>query len=330
VFSASSSLRVLCYAGLTFGLAAVAAMSSSARADEGGNLLDLLSQRQFMLVADARCGLLEPARREALGAGVLQIRNEAIRLGLGGARIYDTLGRSAELAQRADCNNESLKAQAFKVNDAFRSFSQQLRFEFKGQRSVWHVDRAYGDDESWRLVQTFNGSGNDAGSRFAFGLFGTQNAKALTVMAQLPAGPQPYSARLLVRKAGQPPIRALEANPSLVTASLPLGFDDTSADTFLASGHSTPSRVLVKLPGTVTAGLSFKVAEKPRDTERFDFPSAALKALGALDPRDDVVVALDYGDSSLYVRFEIGDFIPGMIVSNLPSPYTHNRAHTSN
>jgi hypothetical protein len=326
VFSASSPLRRACWTGLTFMLAAFVAATTSARADEAGNLLDTLAQRQFMLSADVRCGFLEPARREALGAGVLQNRNEAIRQGVGGNRIYDALKRANDLGQRANCGNETLKNQAYKVNDAFRSFSQQLRYELKGQRSVWHIDRAYGDDENWRLVQTFNAGDK----RFAFGLYGTQWAKTLSVMAQLPADEQPYSARLIVRHAGLGPVRAFDTNAAQVSKALPFGFDEASADTFLASGHSTPNRVLVKLPGTVAAGLSFKVAEKPRATERFDFPSSALRAIGALDPRDDVLVAFDYGDTSLYVRFEAGDFIPGMIISNLPSPYTHNRAHSAN
>jgi len=267
--------------------------------------------RYFLSAADARCHALSPDAANALKAGYLQARNTALRAGHSMNDLAPWLARADQAAATVACDDPKLDGDLAGAQDAYRRFIVQTRLDLPGARAAWHADRTYGDDDAWRLVQYQNLPGAD----LALGIHGTLDAPRFTVMASFRDGRQPYAARLLLRNPdvlGQGLIEPAAAN---LSATPPAGFDG-GAIGFMARDASETSAVLH--PGSAK-----------EDALRFDFPSRAWPAIARLDPREDMVVEFDFDDGPRYARFEVGDFISGLIYVTLPQPYTHNQRNTA-
>jgi hypothetical protein len=285
-------------------------------------------KRYFMVQADARCHLLDGATSQALKAGYLQARNDALRAGLTMDYLAPWLEKAKTAAYQADCDAPSLMAEVNTAEGGFRRFIAVPHLEFNSGRTQWLANRAYGDDKVWRLVQFQNIDQVD----MAFGLYGGLHQNSFSLMAKFKDGLHPYSARLLVRNTDIVTTGVINRAPYGLSDTLPVGFAEYSSLGFIASGKSD---VTVDLhPGVKTNLAGFTLtgnyigAQGPEDALRFDFPSRAWLAIAKLDPREDIVVEFSTEDGPRYARFEVGDFVTGLSYVALPAPYTHNQINT--
>lgn len=152
-------------------------------------------KRYFMVQADARCHLLDGPTSQALKAGYLQARNDALRAGLSMAYLAPWLEKAKAAADQSDCTAPSLMAEVNTAEGGFRRFMAVPHLELSSGRTEWRANRAYGDDQVWRLVQYQN---TDQ-ANMAFGLYGGLHQNSFSLMAHFKDGLRPYSARLLVR-----------------------------------------------------------------------------------------------------------------------------------
>lgn len=293
------------------------------------DLLQTMGQRQYLLEADRRCHFLDKPAQAALTAGFLQARNAAIRSKISSEQIMSVINRANQLSQNSACDDITLRGQINTLKSAFLGFNTQINLDLKGNRSSWRAIRAYDDDEIWRLVQYQRG--HDL--TLAFGLYGTTKHKSLSVMAQFNRPDAPYSARILVRNTMTTLNGIINTDTKLLSKIEPFGYDTSRAVSFVAMRRSQDERYLGLTKKVNEAGYNL-LGERvdgsaKRLTQRFDFPSSVIKAIGPLDPREDIVVVFDFADGPQYARFEVGDFISGLIYTGLPSPYTNakpNRA----
>jgi hypothetical protein len=285
-------------------------------------------KRWFMVQADARCHLLDDAASQALKAGYLQARNDALRAGLSMAYLAPWLERARAAADQSDCAAPSLVAEVDTAEGGFRRFIAVPRLELASGRTHWLANRTYGDDQAWRLVQYQNSDRAD----MAFGLYGGLQHNSFSLMAHFRDGTRPYSARLLVRNTDIVTTGVINRAPYGVSDSLPVGFSDYSSLSFMASGKT---EVMADLhPGMKTNLAGFTLTgnyagvQKPEAAVRFDFPSRAWLAIAKLDPREDIVIEFATEDGPRYARFEVGDFVTGLSYIALPAPYTHNHVNS--
>ena len=282
-------------------------------------------KRYFMVQADARCHLLDDATRQALKAGYLQARNDALRAGLTMTYLAPWLEKARSAAYQADCAAPSLIAEVNTAQGGFRRFIAVPHLELSSGRTQWLANRTYGDDQTWRLVQFQNTDQAD----MAFGLYGGLQHNSFSLMAHFKDGMRPYSARLLVRNTDILASGMINRADYRISDRLPIGFSDYSSLSFMASGKSD---VTVDLhPGVKTNLAGFTLTgtyvgtQGPETAMRFDFPSRAWLAIAKLDPREDIVIAFSTEDGPRYARFEVGDFVSGLSYVALPAPYTHNQ-----
>jgi hypothetical protein len=284
--------------------------------------------RYFMALANDRCRILPDDAAMALKAGYLQARNAALRAGHSMADLGPWLQRARDAAASVACDNPKLTGAFDDAAAAYRRFIVQTRLDLPGARASWQADRSYGDDAKWRLVQYQNLPAAD----LAFGVYGGLNAPRFTVMASFHDGQTPYAARLLLRNADLVSEGLIAARPDDVAALPPPGFGDASLS-FMARDAQTVNVVLRPSIQTNSAGFSltgdYVGTARTQAATRFDFPSQAWPAIARLDPREDMVVEFDFDSGPRYVRFEVGDFISGLMYVTLPQPYTHNSLNTA-
>lgn len=285
-------------------------------------------KRWFMVQADARCHLLDAATSQALKAGYLQARNDALRAGLSMAYLAPWLEKAKAAADQSDCAAPSLMAEVNTAEGGFRRFMAVPHLELASGRTQWQANRAYGDDQVWRLVQYQNTDQAD----MAFGLYGGLHQNRFSLMARFKDGTRPYSARLLVRNTDILTSGMINRAPYSISDTLPVGFSDYSSLSFMASGISEVTTDLRPAVKTNIAGFTltgnYVGTQAPEAAQRFDFPSRAWLAIAKLDPREDIVVEFSTDNGPLYARFEVGDFITGLSYVALPAPYTHNQVNT--
>jgi hypothetical protein len=285
-------------------------------------------KRYFMVQADARCHLLDAPTSQALKAGYLQARNDALRAGLTMAYLAPWLEKAKTAADQSDCAAPSLMAEVNTAEGGFRRFMAVPHLELASGRTEWQANRAYGDDQVWRLVQYQNTDQAD----MAFGLYGGLNQNRFSLMAKFKDGTRPYSARLLVRNTDIVATGTINRAPYGLSDSLPVGFSDYSSLSFMASGKSDITADLHPGVRTNLAGFTltgnYVGTQGPEAAQRFDFPSRAWLAIARLDPREDIVIEFSTEDGPRYARFEVGDFVTGLSYVALPAPYTHNQINT--
>jgi hypothetical protein len=323
-----ASIKGLCAAALP-ALCALAASAPGVIADPSADAITATTvSRYFLIQADARCHALPADAATALKAGYLQARNTALRSGHSMADLSPWLERARDAAAHAPCDDARLTAQFSDAASAYRRFIVQSRLDLPGDRADWRVDRSYGDAQNWRLVQ-YQATPD---AELAFGIYGALDAPRFTVMAHFSDGQTPYAARLLLRDAGQVSAGRIEGGAPGVTMTPPPGFGEASL-AFMARNAATLSAVLHPAPATNMAGFTLTGEHagvaKAETAIRFDFPSRAWPAIAHLDPREDMVVEFDFDSGPRYVRFEVGDFIPGLIYVTLPQPYTHAQSPTT-
>ena len=303
------------------GAVALAGLGSVSLAQDVDSLTATVLKRFYLMQVDARCHLLDATTALALKAGFLQARNTAIRNGSDMRVMGPYLDRVRDVAGRTDCASPQLSAEIATARSAVATYTAMPRLDLTAGRAGWTAERAFADTSQWRLVQYQDGPAAD----MALGLYGTLSGNRFVVMAHFVDGARPYSARLLVR---DPSITATGLiNPAAYDLSnaMPLGFDDSSLS-FIARASSEQAADL--RPAVKTNGAGFSLtgdyvgAQGPQDAFRFDFPTAAYRAIAVLDPREDIVVAFDFQDGTRYARFEVGDFITGLSYVALPSPYS--------
>jgi hypothetical protein len=292
----------------------ITAAFGSAQAYDGLSLqvqgLQLMGQRQYILDVNRRCQILAPERVEALTLGFLQARNASIRAGADMARISPVLARAYALASTTNCQSPDLQREIEVLNSAYAPFTAQTALELQGSKQIWRAKRAYGQKQDWRLVQ----EQRHQNQTYAFGLYGTLKHKELSLVSY--TGAEPISARLLIRNPNALRQGLISALPYRESEQRPFGFEDAFVLSFMAKARSQlPTNDADYSQAQGFIGLD---RDKQKTGWRFDFPSYALVAIGPLDPREDIVVALQYAQTVRYIRFEVGDFIPGMIYVGLP------------
>lgn len=317
-----SARKAIC---LVAGLLAFAAPGVIA-ADATDAITATTVSRYFLTQADARCHALPADAATALKAGYLQARNTALRAGHSMSDLAPWLDRARDAAANVPCDNAKLDGDFTDAAQAYRRFITQIRLDLPGVRAGWQADRAYGDDARWRLVQYQNLADAD----LAFGIYGKLGAPRFTVMANFHDGEKPYAARLLLRNPQTLSYGLIDTASLSVSPTRPFGFDGDALG-FMARASNDVSAVLHPALQVQTASLAFGSSTGPaeQDATRFDFPSRAWPAIARLDPREDMVVEFDFDSGPRYVRFEVGDFITGLMFVTLPQPYTHNQLNTA-
>ena len=317
-----SSLRR--YAPFKAALVAVAALvglGGISSAEEVDSLTATVLKRYYLMQVDARCHLLDATTSLALKAGFLQARNTAIRNGKDMSVLGPYFDRVRDVAERTDCASPQLTAEISAAKSAVGTYTAMPRLDLTSGRAGWTADRAFADKAQWRLVQYQDSASAD----LALGLYGTLSGNRFAVMAHFADGGKPYSARLLARDPRVMGSGIINPAAYALSNTLPMGFDDNSLS-FIARASSEQTADL--RPAVKTNGAGFSLtgdyvgAQGPEDAFRFDFPTAAYRAIAVLDPREDIVVAFDFQDGTRYARFEVGDFITGLSYVALPSPYT--------
>ncbi len=286
-------------------------------------------KRFYMMQADARCHLLDAATSQALKAGYLQARNDALRAGLSMAYLAPWLDKARMAAGQTDCASPQLASEADLARGGYRRFMALPHVAWNSGRTEWAANRAFGDDTAWRLVQYQNTDQAD----LAFGLYGTLHQNSFTLMAGFHDGVRPYSARLLVRNTDIVATGRIDRTPYALTTEMPLGFSDYSSLSFMARNISETTAALRPEVKANLAGFSlsgdFVGKQAPEDALRFDFPARAWMAIAKLDPREDIVVEFNTAKGPRYARFEVGDFLTGLSYVALPSSYTNNHPNTA-
>ncbi len=280
-------------------------------------------KRYFLARISARCHLLDDGTIQALKAGYLQSRNDALRAGSTMADLGPWLAKASAAADQAPCDAPQVTTEVGRAKGAFQRFMAVPKLDLPTPRSTWSADRSFGDQSSWRLVQYQNNASGDV----ALGIYGRLDLNSFSVMAHFKDGSHPYSARILVRNTDVVGIGLINPQPFGLTAQHPAGIDD-SALSFLASNLSEASIVMQAPVRSNLAGFSltgdYVGKQTPEDSLRFDFPTRAYIAIARLDPREDIVVEFECQDGPRYARFEVGDFITGLTYVALPSPYGQN------
>lgn len=301
-------------------VAALVGLSGLSSAEEVDGLTATVLKRYYLMQVDARCHLLDATTSLALKAGFLQARNTAIRNGKDMSVLGPYLDRVRDVASRTDCASPQLSAEIATANSAVGTYRAMPRLDLAGSRAGWTAQRAFADQPQWRLVQYQD----TPAANMALGLYGTLSGNSFAVMAHFADGARPYSAHLLVRDPRVMGSGLINPAAYEVSDRIPLGFDSNSLS-FIARASSEQSADLRPVVKTNGAGFSltgdYVGAQGPEDAFRFDFPTAAYRAIAVLDPREDIVVAFDFQDGTRYARFEVGDFITGLSYVALPSPY---------
>lgn len=278
-------------------------------------------KRYFLARADARCHVLTPETAMAVGAGYVQARNASIRQTGSMASLAPWLEQARAAADTVRCDAPQLLAVAGQAEDAYRSFVTRMRLDLPGNTASWTGIRTYGQTTQWRLAQYQSTPSAEA----ALGLYGPLADARFVVMARFSDGARPYSARLLVRNPEVATTGVINTAPRDVTTTAPVGFTPGATLSFMARNSADVDVLLKPKLNSNQAGLSvmggYVGTNDTVSAVRFDLPTAAWRAMAALDPREDVVVAFDCRDGTRYMRFETGDFLTGLSFIRLPSPW---------
>lgn len=223
---------------------------------------------------DSRCGLLTPAERAALDAGLNQSRRERLESGVDAA---DLDGWEASLRERADaldCRSEQAHAVAADIGDAYRAWLNAPTAEYRGDHRSWRADRRTGGPSRWRVRQDAQGAAfglEDArGGRVALAGRGEKTpASAVLVLRDgaKAARPMDSTAGGLVEPFGGDPVAAWGPPPNAQTR-------------WWANARLDPADAASLAPDGLAPAYGF------------EFPRQALDALARLEPRESARIDL--------------------------------------
>lgn len=259
---------------------------------------DLYYQRAMMAAADARCRLFTPDLEAALAAAKAQARGAALRAGASPRTLQAEASDAAAAVARLPCDSPQVQSAAQVVRRAFDGYDRLTRMTFPGEIAAWRADRSLPAlTPVWRLAQTAPLGRESA----TFGLAGDWRRPAvLLAMADFAPDAQPYAARLLVR------------DPTLA----PEPYLDGAGRTLPLSARVPPRAAAQVFPAEARAAAGPGLAPTgDQSALAFRFPSAAVAALDALDPREAVTVEFQIqgpgGEVDRKAYFEVGDFAAG-------------------
>lgn len=268
-------------AGLAVGVSVLAA--GPAVADEA--LARSYHERTFIIAADSRCGLFNPAIQTALAAAALQTRGVLLRAGLETGQVNAAAARARTMANRTSCDDAQLKTVATRIEHAFDRWGRAARLEFRGRDLSWRVDRFGGTSPNWRLMQ----QSRVGAAPVRFGLVGRspQDVHPVAVVS-FKGRSRPYAARLVMRDEA---LLAMPYNLQHGQAHMP---PQSVRRTIFATRQNAANRDL--LP------------EGFRQGEAWSFPAETMQRLAQLDPREPFWIEYLFLDDSIArVPFEAGD-----------------------
>ena len=281
---------------------------ASAPLPAAASALDVYYQRAVMSAADGRCRLFTPDIASALNTATAQARGAALRGGADAAAVALAASRAKASADRAPCASPDLATAAGRVRAAFDSYSRMLRLNLPGDTAAWRADRTLPiGGPVWRLAQTTTlGS-----AALTFGLTGQRGqAPQLTAMSDFGGGPEPYAARLLLRDQDRAPQPYLGIWRPAASAKVPLQLRTAPRpmnDIYQAGARGPADWRLL--------------AHGQKSATTFGFPAAAIGAIGALDPREAIILEFIYsgpsGDFARKAYVEVGDFAAGQAFLNI-------------
>lgn len=262
----------------------------------GAGPADHYYERTVMVAADIRCDLFTPAIGSALAAAQAQARGAALRAGVDSATLA-VVARNAQVrADATACDSEDLDVAARRVRSAFELYSKLGRMTYPGEIADWRADRGTGRAARWRLAQ----NAAFGWDRMVFGIAGREGSEALMAVAMFADGQEPYAARLVMRDVARTSGPYLDQRTQGGRATLAKRLPPDAVLSFSAEARSAAGLDL--LPKNTSSGVAFR------------FPRQALRAMGALDPRESVAVEFLFAgdrDSIRKAYVEVGDFAAG-------------------
>lgn len=222
---------------------------------------------------DARCGLLTPAERAALDAGLNQSRRERLESGVDAADLDGWEASLRERADELDCRSERARAVAADIGEAYRAWLHAPTANYRGDHRSWRADRRTGDAAGWRVRQDAQNT--------AFGLDASGGRVALAGRSDKP----PASAVLVLRDS------AKAARPMDSTAG---GLVDPPGGDPVAVWGPPPNAqtrwwAQARLAAADASGLA---PDGDAPAYGFEFPRQALDALARLEPRESARIDL--------------------------------------
>jgi len=246
-------------------------------------------ERSFVLAADAKCRLFDPALTTALTASAWQARGAAARAGATDVALAETAERARTSAARTPCADPQLAMVKGRVSDAFDGWSRIAKMSFPGGRAAWTADRTTFSSPTWRLMQTTR----VGASPVTFGYVeGGAERQTLKAVVSFVGQSRPYAAKVVMRDVERAP------HPYMTSPGVAAMPPETMRRAFFAAG-------------TLPADKGLLQPEKTQG-DAWLFPADTADALSKLDPREPFAVDFLFSDGSIArATFEAGDFAAG-------------------
>ncbi len=260
-----------------------------------------LVERFALAVIDQRCGLFTADIRAALDASALQARGALLRAGASLSDVTALMAAARGNADRLDCRAPKVTAAARRAREGFAGYARTGVLDFPGRFSGWTADRSAAS--GWRLRQTVAGidigAPAEPGAKFSADIR-TQSRAA------------PFAARLIMRDPAKSPAPIVSAN--LRSSVERAGIADFAPAAGAGRSILASSRVLVAPAARTGAGDLAPAAW------RFSFADAALSDLAALDPREAVVLEIEWSTGTRSRHYiEVGDLAAAIAFLRLPA-----------
>ena len=246
-------------------------------------------ERSFVLAADAKCRLFDPALTTALTASAWQARGAAARAGATDVALAETAERARVSAARTPCADPQLAMVKGRVSDAFDGWSRIAKMTFPGGRAAWIADRSAFSSPTWRLMQTTQ----VGASPVTFGYVeGGAERQTLKAVVSFVGQSRPYTARVMMRDVERAP------HPYMTSPGVAAMPPEAMRRAFFAAGNLPADKGLLQ-------------PEKTQG-DAWIFPADTADALSKLDPREPFAVDFLFSDGSIArATFEAGDFAAG-------------------
>lgn len=233
------------------------------------------AERRALLEADSVCHLFTPDIRHALEAGAWQARGALLREGWTRARLAELEQAAVRAARGRACSDPRTLDAAARAREGFQSWLRLHVMDFPGGERGW-LARRTPDPAGFLIVQNI-----PAPRTASFGI--REDAVALSMPFGVTA-PPPASAELIMRDPARARTTLFDV-PGRAVHGLEAG----------APSLATAQRFMANARRIETVGGVRRVI--------FTFPTAAIQAMAALDPREAVIVQL--GEQRLLI--EVGD-----------------------
>ena len=274
-------------------------------------------ERTSLKAADEKCGYLTELERTALLSGQLQARGVLLRSGLAADAIDTAASEVTRFANLQACGEAAFVQSIQHLKNAFAAFIGTMVQDYPGRDRTWNASRSRWD--TWRVVQT--GSTDDY--LFQFGLLAPDMSDpdafpasfARPLDAPLPSKPFSLAVDLLLKPTDADPSKA----QILIRNSQKL--PDPWLGNLFSTEPSPPPRRMTRAfwPTSQTILTDEETGER---RARFTFSADAIRAIEALDPREQFEIAIfpDARSSAqpVYLLVETGDFAAAHAFTKLP------------